>query len=99
MVAAIGLVGFAWAANPQVEQPIVVLKAPASEARLALTVAGKTALAPVLGASCVAIDRIDVIVLTVTTAGSEVVSAKTKDCPVARFTLTDALGKLSSTAP
>ncbi|MBI3704950.1 MAG: hypothetical protein HY244_14150 [Rhizobiales bacterium] len=99
IVAAIGLVGFAWAANPSAEHATVVLKAPPSEARLALTSAGKTTLAPVLGAPCVALDRIEVIVLSVTTAGSEVITAKTKDCPVARFTLTDALGKLAATSP
>ena len=99
IVAAIGLVGFAWAANPAVEHPIVVLKALPSEARLALTSAGKTTLAPVLGTSCVALDRIEVIVLNATTAGSEVVTAKTKDCPIVRFTVSDTLGKLAATSP
>jgi len=99
IVAAIGLVGFAWAANPAKENPTVVLRAPVSEARVTLTEAGKRTLAPVLGAACVAMDRIDVIVLNVTIAGSEVVTLKAKDCPVARITLTDSLGKLLSTPP
>lgn len=94
IIAAIGLVGFAWAANPAKETPTVLLQAPISEARLALTQAGKETLKPVLGAACTALDQIAVIVLNVTTAGSEVVTAKTKDCPLARFTLNDKLGNL-----
>ena len=99
IVAAIGLVGFAWAANPAKENPTIVLRAPASESRLTLTETGKRTLAPMLGAAYAALERIDVIVLSVSTSGFEVVSLKTKDCPVARFTLTDALGKLSAGAP
>jgi hypothetical protein len=63
---------------------------------LALTGNGKKVLAPLLGANCVASDRMQVIVLNVSTTGSDVVSLKTKDCPLARFTITDPLGKLSS---
>lgn len=99
IVAGAALVGFAWAANPGNERSIVVLKAPASEARLTLTESGKRTLAPVLGANCAALDHIDVVVLGVTTAGAEVLTLKTKDCPVARFSLTDAWGKLAPPSP
>jgi calcineurin-like phosphoesterase family protein len=96
IIAAIGLVGFAWAANPATEQQTIVLQSPTSPAKLALSESGKRTLAPVLGAKCVALPAIDILLLSVTAAGSEVVTLATKDCPVARFTLTAAMGKLTS---
>jgi hypothetical protein len=97
--AAAGLVGFAWAANPASDHGTIVLQAPASLARLTLTEAGKKTLAPMLGATCATLDRIDIIVLNVTTAGSEAITSKTKDCPLVRFTVSDTMGKLSAAAP
>ncbi len=99
MAAAVALLGFAWAANPAIEKPAIVLQAPASEARVALTETGRQKLAPVIGANCVATGPIGVIVLSITTEGSEVISLKTKDCPIKRFTLNDSLGKLSVAPP
>jgi hypothetical protein len=97
--AAISLLGFAWAANPKAESPVVVLTSPPSQATLALSESGKKSLAPLLGTSCINLDRIDIVLLSVSTTGSEVVTSKTKDCPLARFTITDNLGKLSPGAP
>ena len=94
VVAALALIGFAWAANPSAEQPALVLRSPASQAKLSAS--GKATLTPVLGADCAARATIDVIVLNVTTSGSEVVTLASKDCPVARFTLTSGMGKLAS---
>lgn len=94
IIAAFALVGFAWAANPKVEQSSVILQSPASEATLSLTASGKTILAPLLGARCTSLDHLQVIVFGVTASGSDVVSLKSKDCSVARFTINDALGKL-----
>jgi hypothetical protein len=71
---------------------------PASAARLTLTAAGKTTLTPVIGEKCAALTSIDVIVLSVTTSGSEVVTLSSGDCPVARFTLTNVLGSLTGVA-
>jgi hypothetical protein len=100
IVAAVALLGFAWAANPKADQPaIVVLKSPASEAALTLTELGKQTLAPILGADCVAHVPIAVIVLSVGGPESDVVSLKTKDCALARFTIKDTLGKLSASSP
>jgi hypothetical protein len=99
IVVGAALVGFAWAANPGVEHPTVLLKAPVSEARMTLTDVGKRTLAPLLGADCVKLDRIDVLVLGVTTSGSEVLTTRTKDCQYARFTLTDPWGKLEPRGP
>jgi|GEM_PF-229887 len=95
VIAALSLLGFAWAANPGAEQP-PVLHSPASAAKLTLTAAGKTVLAPVIGEKCAALASIDVIVLNVTTSGSEVVTISNSDCPIARFTLTNAQGSLVS---
>jgi hypothetical protein len=100
IVAAVALVGFAWAANPKADQSaIVVLKSPASEAALTLTELGKQTLAPVLGAECVAHQPIAVIVLSVGAAESDVISLKTKDCALVRFTIKDTLGKLAASSP
>jgi len=99
IVAAIGLVGFAWAANPAKDNPTILLKSPASEAALTLTEAGRTTLAPVLGKACTAQSHIEVIVLNVTATSTEVLSLKTKDCPLVRFTMNDALGKLAAASP
>jgi hypothetical protein len=100
IVAAVALLGFAWAANPKADQSaIVVLKSPASEAALTLSELGKQTLAPILGADCVAHERIDVIVLSLGPAESDVISLKTKDCALARFTVKDTLGKLSASSP
>lgn len=99
IVAGAALVGFGWAANPKTEQPIVLLKSPTSEASLTLTADGKAALAPLLGASCAALSQIKVIVLSVGAAESDVISLKTKDCALARFTVKDTLGKLSASSP
>jgi hypothetical protein len=96
-VAAIALVGFAWAANPGPETQTVVLQSPASPAKLTLSAAGKVALTPLLGAKCVALPAVDVLLLNVTTAGSEVVTVAGKDCPLARFTLTSTMGRFAST--
>jgi hypothetical protein len=94
VVAAAALVGFAWAANPKEKQSVVVLKSPAAEATLTLTDVGKKTLAPLLGSSCIALDRIPVIVLGVSTTGSDIVSLKSKDCLLAHLTITDTLGRL-----
>ena len=94
--AAVALLGFAWAANPRIEQPVVVLSYPTPEATATLTDLGKKTLMPLLGTSCVALDRVPIIVLNVTTTGIDVVSMKSKDCALARFTLTDTLGRVSS---
>jgi hypothetical protein len=99
MIAAVSLVGFAWAANPKVEQRVVVLKAVAAEARLKLTEAGKKVLEPVLGAQCIASGMIDIIALDAAAAKHDVISLKTKDCPVARLTIDDALGSLLGASP
>lgn len=98
IVAAIALLGFAWAANPKEEKPVLVLQSPASAATLTLTDEGKKALTPLLGASCTALSQIEVIILNVTTAGSEVVTLTTKDCPLARFTVTGTLGRLAASS-
>jgi len=95
IVAAVGLVGFAWAANPPSDKPIVVLQSLPSPARLTLTDAGRKALSPVLGQNCASAEKIDVIVLSATTAGSEVLSNRNKDCAMVRFTVTDAVGTLA----
>lgn len=95
VVAALSLLGFAWAANPGSEQP-TVLQSPVSAAKLTLSAAGKTALTPVIGEKCAALTSIDVVVLSVTTSGSEVVTLASGDCPVARFTLTNVQGRLTS---
>ena len=95
VVTAAALVGFAWAANPGPDQQIVVLQSPASAAKLALSETGKATLTPMLGAKCVALPVIEIVVLNVTTSGSEVLTLASKDCPVARFTLTGAMGKLA----
>lgn len=99
IAAGAALVGFAWAANPKSEPATVVLRAPTSEATLALTDVGKKTLLPLLGPSCTALDHVQVIILNVATTGSEVVSLKTKDCPLARFNINDTLGKLSAAFP
>jgi hypothetical protein len=99
IVAAVALLGFAWAANPKAESPVVVLTSPPSQATLALSESGKRTLAPLLGTSCIKLDKIDIVLLSVSTAGSEVVTSKTKDCPLTRFTITDNLGKLFPGAP
>jgi hypothetical protein len=98
VVTAAALVGFAWAANPGIEAQTVLLQSPASPAKLTLSTAGKVALTPLLGAKCVALPAIDVLLLNVTTTGSEVATVASKDCPLARFTLTGAMGKLASAA-
>lgn len=95
ILAAIGLVGFAWAANPPSAAPTVVLQSPAAPAKLLLTEAGIKTFMPVLGAACATLKPIEVITLNVSTSGSEVVTLKSQACPVARFTLTPALGELS----
>ena len=95
VVTAAALVGFAWAANPGPDQQIVVLQSPVSAAKLALSETGKATLTPLLGAKCVALAAIEIVVLNVTTSGSEVLTLAGKDCPVARFTLTSAMGKLA----
>jgi hypothetical protein len=92
IVAAISLVGFAWAANPKIEQRIVVLKAGASEASLKLTDAGKKTLEPLLGAACIASGTISVIALDAASPKPEAISVKSKDCPVVRFSVTDTIG-------
>jgi len=94
IVAAISLLGFAWAANPGTEQQ-TVLQAPPSPAHLTLTAAGKTTLRPMLGAKCVERPAIDVIVLSIATTGWDVVTLASKDCQVARFTVTATMGKLT----
>jgi hypothetical protein len=99
MIAAISLVGFAWAANPKVEQRVVVLKASASEARLKLTEAGKKALEPLMGVKCVSLGLIDVVALDPAAAKHDVISSKTKDCPITRFTIDDSLGSLVNASP
>ncbi len=99
IAAAVAPIGFAWAANPAVEKPAIVLEAPASEARVALTETGRQKLAPVIGANCVATGLIGVIVLNITIEGFEVVSLKTNDCRIKRFTLNDSLGKISVGPP
>lgn len=99
IVAAVALLGFAWAANPKAEQAAVVLQSPTSAAALKLTDQGKSVLSPVIGAQCAAQDRIDVIVLNVATTGSDVITLKSKNCQLARFTISDALGRLTPTAP
>jgi hypothetical protein len=94
IIAAFALVGFAWAANPKVESSSIVLQSPPSEATLSLTATGKLVLTPLLGAHCTALDHIPVVVISVAASGNDVVSVKSKDCALARFTITDALGKL-----
>lgn len=93
LFAAIGLLGFAWAANPEKTPPIIALSTPVPEASVELTDAGKKGLAPLLGDMCVRMPTVSVLVLNVTASGSDVLSEKSKACPNARFTLTDALGK------
>jgi len=95
VIAAVALVGFAWAANPGADQP-TVLHSPASRAKLALSGAGRSTLTPVLGAKCVALAKIDVVLLSASASGSEVVTVGGPDCPVARFTITAGLGSLAS---
>jgi hypothetical protein len=95
LIAAIAILGFAWAANPKADQPIVVMQSPTSQARLTLTEEGKRALAPLLGAACVAQDHVDVIVLSLGPSGNDVVSVKSKDCKLARFSVGDTLGKIT----
>jgi len=95
-VAGLAIFGFVWAANPKSEQATVVLQSPASVAALKLTDQGKIVVAPIIGAKCAGLDKIDVIVLSVATTGSDLVTLKTVDCPLVRFTVTDALGKLSA---
>jgi hypothetical protein len=99
IVAAIALLGFAWAANPKAEQATVILQSPISAAALKLTEQGKAVLSPIVGAQCAAQDHIDVIVLNVATTGSDVLTLKSKNCQLSRFSLTDALGKLSAVSP
>jgi hypothetical protein len=100
VVAAAALVGFAWAANPKADQSVVVImKSPASQAALTLTELGKQTLAPILGADCVTHEPINVIVLSLGAAESDLISLKTKDCALARFTIKDTLGKLSAASP
>jgi hypothetical protein len=96
VVSAVALLAFVWAANRTELPATVVLTSPTSEAVLTLTEAGKAALTPLLGKSCAANSRIEVIALSVAATGTDVVTRKTKDCPLVRFTVTDALGKLSS---
>jgi hypothetical protein len=96
ILAAAALVCFAWAANPKEQANVVLLKSPLSSAGLVLTPAGKAALAPVLGSACTALARISAIVLAVSPSGSEVITEKSKDCPLARITITDPFGKLSA---
>jgi hypothetical protein len=99
VVAAIALVGFAWAANPKIDPQVIVLKAVASEARLKLTDAGKKTLEPMLGAQCVASGMIDVIALDPAAAKPEAISVKTKDCPVVRFSVGDTIGSFQNATP
>jgi hypothetical protein len=99
VIAGATLIGFAWAANPKAEQGAVILQSPTSAATLKLTDQGKAVLSPVIGAQCAAQDRIDVIVLNVATTGSDVITLKSKNCQLARFTISDALGRLTPTAP
>jgi hypothetical protein len=95
-IAAVGLLGFAWAANPKDEPATVVLHSPAAEAALTLTDRGRAVLGPVLGGICIKQDKIPVIALSIAPTGSEVLILKSKECNLARFTITDALGKLSN---
>ena len=74
----------------------MVVRAGASEARLKLTEAGRKTLEPILGEKCVALSTVDVIMLDPGGGKSEVVSVKTNDCPVARFTVNEAIGTLAS---
>jgi uncharacterized membrane protein len=94
IAAGFALVGFAWAANPKIESSSIILQSPPSEATLSLTATGKSVLTPLLGAHCTALDHIPVVVISVAASGSDLVSMKSKDCALARFTINDALGKL-----
>lgn len=99
LVAAIGLLGFAWAANPEKATPTIVVSAPVSEARIELTEAGQKALAPLLGEACVKLLNLPVLTLSVTEKGSDVLTVKSKDCAIGRFTLTEAVGRFIAAAP
>lgn len=96
IIAAIGLVGFAWAANPGKDESTVVLRSPPSPAKLSLTTSGKATLLPVLGEKCAAHESIDVILISITTSNAEVVTQAIDGCPMLRITLTPGMGKLTS---
>ena len=98
IAAAIALLGFAWAANPEKTATTVVVTAPVSEARVELSDAGRKALAPRLGEACVKLTSLPVIVLNITDKGSDVLVVKSADCAAARLTLTDAVGKFDTRA-
>lgn len=99
IAAATGLVGFAWAANPEKAATAVVVSAPISEAQVELNDAGRKALTPLLGESCTKLPRISVLVLNVAATGAEVVTLKSADCASGRFSLTEALGKFVAASP
>jgi hypothetical protein len=98
VVAAIALVVFAWAANPQANPLPGAFQTPA-DAQLSLTPAGRSALEAIVGQACVAAGQIHVVVLTGTIGGSyDVVTVPSSQCRVARLTLSDnSLGALLAT--
>jgi hypothetical protein len=94
LIAGFSLIVFAWAANPPAEAPSKVTQDPPMGAGLEFTAEGKTMLASTLGLSCVSNAKIGVILLGMTDGKLDMVSVKSGDCPVARFTVTPEIGHL-----
>jgi hypothetical protein len=96
LFAGFSLIIFAWAANPPGESRPKVAQNPPSPAGLELTAQGKTVLALTLGTACVGKAEIAVILLGMADGKLDIITVKSDDCPVARFTVTSEIGHLAA---
>jgi hypothetical protein len=95
LVAALAIVGFAWAAHPpQEKQPGVAAPAVVT---LKLSDEGRTLLAAAIGQKC-AKARLRVVVLSTSGGNADVVTLPTTGCRVGRFTVSADLGTIDTGA-
>jgi hypothetical protein len=94
LVAALAIVGFAWAAHPPEEKKEPAVASPAV-VTLKLSEEGKTLLATAVGEKC-AKDRLRVVVLSMSGGTADVVTLPAKGCRVARFTVGAHLGTIDT---
>jgi hypothetical protein len=97
LVAALAIVGFAWAAHPPDEKKQPAVAAPAV-VTLKLTEEGRTLLGARVGKKC-AKARLRVVVLSTSGGNAEVVTLPAKGCRVARFTVGADLGTIDTGTP